>query len=255
MAGWIKIHRDIQRHWIAQDMQKFGWWIDMLLLASYEDNEAFLGNKVTEVKRGQFIASLRFLAERWKVSKDKVNAFLKILTEHGMINRESDKNTTLITICKYESYQDFQDTSETPSRHLQDTSETPSRQTKEIQEIQEINNNISNAHTREEKPVWVGENERALLERFKAQGCSMAVARATGLKPAEINQLLDIFMAKCELSNKGHKDLEHFNNRFLWAIQNKKISLLKQEQPTQQKKVITNQDTYRLMQEMGWQSK
>lgn len=214
MAGWIKIHRDIQKHWIAQDMQKFGWWIDMLLLASYEDNEAFLGNKVTEVKRGQFIASLRFLAERWKVSKDKVNAFLKILVEHGMIDRVSDKNTTLITICKYESYQDISDTFETPLRHLQDTSKTPSRQTKEIQEVQEIYNNNSNAHTREERVVWEEAKESSLKEAFKANGQMMALARNYGLKSQEIAVYLERYCNERQVINFGHQDISHFGKGF-----------------------------------------
>lgn len=239
MSGWIKIHRDIQKHWIAQDMEKFGWWIDMLLLASYEDNKTFIGNSVAMVKRGQFVASLRFLAERWNTSKDRVNAFLKLLLQENMISRESDKNTTLITICNYEGYQDISDTPETPSRHLQDTSETPSRQTKEIQEIQEINNNNSNARTREEKISWSSSSERGYYERFKAQGSGMKVARITGLQANEVIQLLDLFMDTCELRNQGHKDFEHFNSRFLWAIQNKKLSLPQRSAP--QPKVISGQ--------------
>lgn len=228
----------------------------MLFEASFKDSKILVRKQIVELKRGQLQGSISYFVNRWNTNKDQVIDFLKLLQKEGMIDKSSDKNITIITICNYDSYQGCNaNKSDSLSDNNPDSqSDNKSDTNKECIEDKEINNNISNAHTREEKPVWVGENERALLERFKAQGCSMAVARATGLKPAEINQLLDIFMAKCELSNKGHKDLEHFNNRFLWAIQNKKISLLKQEQPTQQKKVTTNQDIYRQMQEMGWQN-
>lgn len=244
MAGWIKIHRDIQQHWIAQDMEKFGWWIDLLLLASYEDNKALLGNRITEVKRGQFIASLRFLAERWNASKDKINAFLKLLAQDGMITKESDRNTTLITICNYESYQDIPGDFETPLRHLQDTSETPSRQTKEIQEVKEINITNNRAHAHEETVTWNEVTESGFLERFKAQGSAREIMRITGKSKAEVDALLDVYIAKRKLSDRGHKDFSQFCSLFLWAVQNNKIA--PPAQPKQEKKVISGQAIFDL---------
>ena len=244
MSGWIKIHRDITKHWIFQDAEKFKWWIDMLFLASYEDNKTLVKNQIADIKRGQFVGSLSFLAKRWGVSRDRVAAFLKLLQSEGMIAKESSKNITQITICNYESYQDVPDTFSTPSLHLADTSPTPSRQTKEIQEIQEYNNN-SNARTREEKTPWESERERGFCERFKAQGCGMKVSRVTGKQAAEVMQLLAVFMDTCELRNQGHKDFEHFNSKFLWAIQNGKLSLPQQTAP--QPKVISGKAIFDLI--------
>ena len=255
MTGWIKIHREITEHWIFQDAEKFKWWIDLLIMASHEDNRVLLKDNLVSLKRGQLSISLSFLSTRWGRSKEKVLNFLRLLESDHMIERYSDRKSTTITICNYDSYQDGSEqvptTERTTFRPLSDQSPT---EYKNVEECKEINNNISNAHTREEKVAWVRDWEESLQERFKAQGCGMAVARATGLKAADIYQLLDVFMAKCELSNLGHRDLEHFNNRFLKAIQNKRLSLPQQEQSAQQKKVTSNEDTYRLMHEMGWQN-
>lgn len=242
MAGWIKIHRDIQQHWIAQDMEKFGWWIDLLLLASYEDNKTFMGNRIAEVKRGQLVASLRFLAERWKTSKDRVNAFLKLLVQEGMIHKESDKNTTLVTICNYESYQDVQDTFETPSRHLQDTSETPSRQTKEIQEIQEINNNNLNARTREERVAWIRDREVGFGEQAKAAQI-MALGRKFSLTRAQVIQQIDAFLDKCQIGDHGHRDIGHFGNHLSNFIEEELKRMKPIEQP---KKVVEGKEIFNL---------
>ena len=254
MTGWIKIHREITEHWIFQDAEKFKWWIDLLIMASHEDNRMLVKDSLVSLKRGQLSISLSFLSTRWGRSKEKVLNFLRLLESDHMIERYSDRKSTTITICNYDSYQDCSEqvpTAErTTFRPLSDQSPT---EYKNVEECKEINNNISNAQTREEKVAWVKDWEMNLLQRFRAQGCGMAVSRATGLKAAEINQLLDVFMAKCELSNLGHRDLEHFNNRFLKAIQNKRLSLPQQEQSAQ-KKVTSNEDTYRLMQEMGWQN-
>ena len=85
MSGWIKIYREITQHWIFQDAEKFKWWIDMIFLASYEDNRVLVGNHLVSLKRGQFIASIAFLVKRWGVGKDKVINFLKLLQVDGMI--------------------------------------------------------------------------------------------------------------------------------------------------------------------------
>lgn len=241
MSGWIKIHRAIQQHWIAQDMEKFGWWIDLLLLASYEDNKTFLGNRIKEIKRGQFIASLRFLAERWKTSKDRVSSFLKLLVQDNMITKESDNHETLITICNYESYQEISNVSETPSRHHQDAIKTPSRQTKEIQEIKEhINKHTNSACAREGIVSWDAVREQGYFDTFKGQGSAIPFSKRVGKTPQEVMQLAEIYMATRQLKDKGHKDYNEFINLFLWHVENNKITI--PTQPKAEKKVISGKD-------------
>ena len=77
----------------------------------------------------------------------------------------------------------------------------------------------------------------------------MISTRITGKNKQEIDNLLDVYMATREFKNKGHKNFEQFNNLFLWSVQNGKI-----QPKSADSKVSTNQDHYRLMKEMGWQS-
>lgn len=255
MSGWIKIHRDIATHWISQDMEKLGRWLDLLVLASFEDNKVLVGDKLIEVKRGQMIASCDFLARRWGCSKSTVSKFLELLESDNMVERYTERKITKLTICNYDSYQQKEDgTPNGVSNDCRTIAERLPNELKNVEEDKEINNNISNAHTREERVSWDAAKEKGFCERFKAQGCGITAARATGLKAAEIMALLDMFTAKCELRNQGHRDFDHFNNRFLWAIQNKWVTLPTKEQVSQTKKVTSNEDTYRLMKEMGWQN-
>lgn len=105
MAGWIKIHRDIAKHWIFQDAEKFKWWIDLLIMASHEDNKLLVGDTLIDIKRGQLVASLSFLGSRWGVSKRTVLKFLELLEFDQMCNRCTHRKVTILTICNYESYQ------------------------------------------------------------------------------------------------------------------------------------------------------
>ena len=127
--GWIKTYRKIQDCWIWQIDEPFdkrSAWIDLLLSANHKDVKLQFNNELILVERGQFITSIRKLSVRWKWSYDKVSRFLKLLESDGMLKKESDKFRTLVTIEKYEVYQDMPNTNRTPIS--KPTSERPEHQ-------------------------------------------------------------------------------------------------------------------------------
>ncbi len=106
MNGWIKISRELPKHWIWQDAERLKWWLDLLLMASWDDGQVLSGgSRLIEIKRGQLVASIAFLCQRWHKGHNTVIAFLKMLQEEKMITKETIGNTTIITICKYNMYQ------------------------------------------------------------------------------------------------------------------------------------------------------
>ena len=225
MAGWIKIHRDITKHWIFQDAEKFKWWIDLLLTASHEDNKFLMGDRLIEVKRGQQIISLSFLANRWNTSKRTALRFLKLLESDGMCNRCTHQKVTVLTICNYESYQEVENVKVTDD----DTDRYPigNQSVTELKNVEECirNNNTNPARTREENVSWDSSRERGFYESFKGQGSAIPFAKTVGKTPTEVMSLLDVYMAERELKNKGHKDYKEFISLFHWHVKNKKVSL------------------------------
>ena len=231
MSGWIKIYREITQHWIFHDAEKFKWWIDTIFLASYEDNKVLVGNRLVSLKRGQFMASISFFVKRWDVGKDKVINFLKLLQADGMIDKATDNNVSIITICNYESYQDIPDN-------------LPDR-TKEIKEVKEIYIDLTNApasRTREENPAWDEARESGFVERFKAQGSARLIMRITGKSPEDVMKLLDVYLASRQMKDLGHKDFNHFLEAFQYAIKNNKISIPVTPAQPKEKKVISGAD-------------
>jgi hypothetical protein len=220
MTGWIKIHREITEHWIFQDSEKFRWWVDMLFLASYEDNKILVKNQIVEVKRGQFIGSLSFFTKRWGISKERVINFLRLLLSDGMILKDSDRNVTLITICNYESYQDRPDnlSDYQPDNQVNNQPDT----TKEIKEVKEINITTT-PRAREESIEWDDSTENAYLERFKAQGSARDAMRMTGKTLREVMEIMDVYRAKRKLQNRGHESYDQFCNLFVWYLEQGKI--------------------------------
>ena len=106
MAGWIKISREIESHWLWQDAERMRWWIDMLFMASFEDKKVIEDTHLITIKKGQFIASVAFLCKRWGKSNKTIIKYLKLLEEDEMICREVlHRQTPIITICNYDKYQ------------------------------------------------------------------------------------------------------------------------------------------------------
>ncbi len=121
--GWIRIDRKIQSNWTWSDKPyAYGQaWIDLLLLAAYEDTKTVVNGTVVEVKRGQFFTSTRFLAERWGWSNGKVLRFFRNAERNAMLHTDSTINGTLVTIENYGLYQGERNTDGTQIDTLTDT--------------------------------------------------------------------------------------------------------------------------------------
>ena len=112
--GWIKLNRQMQDHWIWNDGEydKAHAWIDLIMLANHEDKDVVFDYEVVKICRGQFITSIRKLANRWKWSTERTLKYLRLLEQAEMVHRDSNTKRTLITIVNYDKYQDVPNTSE-----------------------------------------------------------------------------------------------------------------------------------------------
>lgn len=146
MSGWIKLHRDIQNHWIYKDKRKFSRfeaWTDILLTVNYAPAKTIIKGKLIEVKRGQSILSLDSWASHWSWDKSSVRRFLELLKKDGMIQLENETVTTRLTVCNYDSYQLEENAKRTQTkrtRNADDTQTTPIEEEEERKEEKETKN-------------------------------------------------------------------------------------------------------------------
>lgn len=105
IEGWISLHRKVKEHWLWKDPQKFQWWIDILLSVNHTACKVNLGNDLIDCGVGQSVKSLQTWAFEWRVSKDTVRNFFKLLEKDKMVKLENVKISTRITVCNYDSYQ------------------------------------------------------------------------------------------------------------------------------------------------------
>lgn len=108
--GYILLSRKLQDHflWNTSDPRsKAEAWIDLLFMARFhkEPEKRMYNGKLLTIGYGELHASLRYLAERWKWSPNKVNRFIKLLETERQIERKMEQGESIVTICNYESYQ------------------------------------------------------------------------------------------------------------------------------------------------------
>ena len=164
--GWIRLYRKLQECWVWEDKEPFdkrSAWIDLLLTANHADAKLLFNGELITVQRGQILTSVRKLSVKWKWSVNKVYRFLKLLESDKMLQKESNKDRTLLTIVNYSVYQGGEYTNEYTNGNIdgytdgntneyksETPTDTPSEHKQECnndKNVKNVNNNM-----REKKP-------------------------------------------------------------------------------------------------------
>lgn len=102
MSGWIKLHRKfLDWEWFNKS-EAVHLFLYMLLKANHKDGKW----QGVDVKRGQFISSLGNISSATGLSIQVIRTNLKRLEKTSEIEVKSTSQFTIVTICKYECYQE-----------------------------------------------------------------------------------------------------------------------------------------------------
>jgi hypothetical protein len=91
--------------WADKPFARGQAWLDILLNTSYEKSSFWVRGIEVAVLPGQCAMSTHTMAKRWGWSRKKVTSFLKHLEKELQIEPQKSNVTTLITITKWEEYQ------------------------------------------------------------------------------------------------------------------------------------------------------
>lgn len=126
--GWIARHRSVRAHWLvghgirvkaADDTRKWCHnqgeaWEDLLMECRYSAGYVMNGGHKMELRRGELIGAVSWLASRWNWTPKTVRRFLDQLEGDGMIElkvpgvengTQKGKQATVLNICNYDTYQ------------------------------------------------------------------------------------------------------------------------------------------------------
>jgi len=105
MDGWIKLHRQMCSWEWYDDANVFRLFIHLLLNANHED----IIWRGVEIKRGQKFTSIKHLSEELKLSDKAVRFAISKLKKTKEIDVFGASNGTMISICKYDTYQTLEE--------------------------------------------------------------------------------------------------------------------------------------------------
>lgn len=188
--GWIKIHRKVLYHpmYYAEPFTRMQAWFDLLLLASRLPNVLYIRGNRVEIKPGTVAKSKEYLCGRWRWSRGKVNRYLDMLENEGMIVQQKSRVITCISIPKFEYYQldgttestTGSTTNKTTSRKSNGTTGRTTNDTSNgelYKNIIENNNNSARARTREGVVEFVPPSVEEVEAYSVAHGCPLDAAR------------------------------------------------------------------------------
>lgn len=118
--GFIMLSRKFfsNRIWeAARTFSECEAWLDLIQSARFEATDTIecIGGREISYGRGQYPASIRFLAKKWSWSERTVRTFLSKLTKEKMITTDNSQGMNVITLCKYNEYNGSGTANDTPS--------------------------------------------------------------------------------------------------------------------------------------------
>lgn len=172
--GWVSVYRQIQDHWLWKDkpFSQGQAWIDLIMLANYEDKKMPYKGEIITCKRGTVNLSITLLADRWGWSRKRVRNFLKLLENDGMVTTKVTTHRTVITVENYGIYNDVptaEGTTRVPTKEQQGYSK--GNTTNNNNNLNNKKNSLPNGKEKEKhgefKNVLLSEEElEKLKERF-----------------------------------------------------------------------------------------
>jgi hypothetical protein len=117
MSGYIAMARRWQEHDLFEgdEFSRRDAWAWLIANAAWKDGRARVKGAVVELRRGELCYSQRFLAQKWGWSKSRVDRFLALLRDEGMIaarskigaeaNHPAGHGQSILSICNYDKYQ------------------------------------------------------------------------------------------------------------------------------------------------------
>lgn len=109
--GYIRISRkffETNESWLERrEFSRAEAWIDLIQMAAWKDHARLVGNEMVELKRGELLASIRFLSKRWVWGIKKVRLWITMVTGFGQIRAQRETHYgTVYLIVNYDEYQD-----------------------------------------------------------------------------------------------------------------------------------------------------
>lgn len=208
MDGWIRFYRCLldKAVWKCSTPEQKCVLITILLLANHEPNQWIWGGEKFQLQEGQFITSLKSLAEKAGVSQQNVRSALRKLENAEFLTNKSTKTGRLITIVNWGVYQPPK---EEPNKQPTKSQQTGNKQvTTNKNDKNVINKDIYIAHFEEAWKIYPKKKDKS-----RAFQCYMARINS-GYSEDELLTATKNYAAECEKDGRPEKYIKNGSTFF-----------------------------------------
>ena len=145
MEGWIKVHRKIlDNPVISKDADYLSVWIYLLLNATHKEIPVIFKGKKILLIPGQLITGRKSISDDLSISESKIYRILNDFKSEQQIKQQTSNKNSLITILKWNEYQNNEQQNEQQMNNKRTTNEQPVNTNKNVRMKEYINNNNIN---------------------------------------------------------------------------------------------------------------
>ena len=145
--GFIKLHRILLDSEIFASEKGLKIWLWILLKANYKQRFVPLkigkGEKTVKIKRGQFLFGRFSAEEELNINGSTIYKWLKKMEANDMIKLDSNNHYTIVSVCKYNEYNDNKSSevaaNEQPLDSKRTANEQPTNTTKKENKVNKDN--------------------------------------------------------------------------------------------------------------------
>lgn len=156
-AGYIKVYRKLIESSFYSDSESVHLWIHLLLSACYSENKFYVRSlgKEINLSSGQFITSIRQLAEQTNINKSKVERILKDMKNRNEIETKTVNGLTCVSIKNWNLYQKSETANETVNETvLEDKYHCAAMENEDIHKKSEtVNETVNETEVRQEQEL------------------------------------------------------------------------------------------------------
>lgn len=204
MSGWIKLHRSLLDWEWWNDAESVKLLIYILLKVNHEDKK-WCG---ITVKRGQLVTSIENLAIANSMSIKQIRLRLDKLEKTGEISRKKTNKYTVITVCKYDTYQCIDESKgQTKGKQKANEGQTEGKQratTKEYKNDKNVKNERINNNDKSLYVEFVNSFNQIKGSKYKPTKKIETQFNARIRESFTIEQMLAAL--KCAMKSKYHID-------------------------------------------------
>lgn len=245
IQGFLRISRNIVDWDWYTDANTFRVFMHLLFTANYKDSNY----KGIEVKRGQVVTSRMEIAKALRMSEQNVRTSLSHLKSTSEITSKSTNKLTVITICKYDSWQGFTSESNQQTNHELTDNLTINQPT-----IEEESNNNNNNNKEKEDTIISSKKKHSLdlsivaPEMHEAVDVWLAYKKEKGqtYKPTGFKTFYNNLIKLCDnnpiLAMRIVEKSMQNNYAGIFALRDWEKETILRDLPTQQQEMPTNND-------------